>query len=100
MELAIAALRRLPYRDYLRTAHWQRVRMIALERARHACGLCTATQHLQVHHRSYARLGCEQAEDLIVLCRTCHQRHHGIVASLEADRETPTPLMTADLIRW
>ena len=30
-EQAIAALRRLPYADYLQTAHWQRVRGLALE---------------------------------------------------------------------
>jgi hypothetical protein len=29
-EYAIAALRRLPHREYLRTAHWYRTRILAL----------------------------------------------------------------------
>lgn len=75
-ECAIAALRRLPYREYLATAHWQRIRAWALDRAPRGCALCPATTKLQVHHRSYARRGFEQPEDVIVLCDTCHQRHH------------------------
>jgi hypothetical protein len=96
MESAIAALRRLQYRDYLCTSHWKRVRAWALDRARHACALCPETKRLQVHHRSYARLGCEQPEDLVVLCRTCHERHHGMIDPLPRD----TASLTADMIRW
>jgi 5-methylcytosine-specific restriction endonuclease McrA len=97
VESAIAALRRLPYRDYLRTSHWFRVREWALVRAQRACALCPATRELQVHHRSYARLGCEQPEDLIVLCRNCHQRHHGILP--KEPTETPLLVITADFKR-
>lgn len=104
MELAIAALRRLPYRDYLRTNHWHRVRALALERARDRCALCPATRRLQVHHRSYARKGFEQPEDLIVLCERCHDRHHRTVierdANLESAESAPGPLISATDIRW
>jgi hypothetical protein len=31
---------------------------------------------LDVHHRTYERVGQEQLRDLIVLCRTCHSRYH------------------------
>jgi 5-methylcytosine-specific restriction endonuclease McrA len=75
-EHAIRALRRLPYRDYLRTFHWRRTRDLTLERAGHRCALCPSTSTLSVHHRSYARLGYEQPGDLIVLCKDCHDRHH------------------------
>jgi hypothetical protein len=83
MESAIVALRRLPYSEYLKTTHWRRVRQWALERARRACALCPTTRDLQVHHRSYARVGCEQPEDLLVLCRRCHER---IMASSQRPR--------------
>jgi hypothetical protein len=76
-ESAIAALRRLPYQEYLQTSHWHRVRILALERGHHRCALCPAERELEVHHRNYARKGFEQADDVIVLCRACHQRHHG-----------------------
>ena len=79
-EYAIAALRRLPYREYLQTAHWHRVRTLALDRANHACALCPQTTALQVHHRTYAKKGFEQPEDLIVLCDDCHTRHHRTLA--------------------
>lgn len=75
-EWAIAALRRLRYREYLRSAHWHRVRTLALERAQYQCALCPETSTLDVHHKSYARKGFEQPEDVVVLCRGCHARHH------------------------
>lgn len=69
-------LQRLPYRVYLRTGHWQKVRKEALDRAGHRCALCNRQDGLQVHHRTYERLGCERGADVIVLCDACHKRHH------------------------
>lgn len=104
VETGIAALRRLPYREYLQTSHWQRVRILALERARFACTLCPATERLEVHHRSYARRGFEQPEDLIVLCHDCHSRHHRILrlAAIRAMDHAPlhAPLVPASSVRW
>jgi 5-methylcytosine-specific restriction endonuclease McrA len=101
--LAIQFLRRLPYREYLRTAHWERVRTLALERARQACALCPATRRLEVHHRSYARKGFEQPEDVIVPCTECHGRHHmapRAAATLRDYTPTQAPLVPASSIRW
>ena len=39
---------------------------------------------LDVHHKTYARLGCEAPEDLEVLCRACHDERH-------TRRATPIP---------
>jgi 5-methylcytosine-specific restriction endonuclease McrA len=101
-EQAIWFLRRLPYREYLRTAHWHRVRELALERARCVCALCPATDRLQVHHRNYARRGFEQPEDVIVLCEDCHGRHHATLAASRMAAYTPqrAPLVSASSIRW
>jgi hypothetical protein len=76
LEGAIAALRRLPYAEYLKTTHWQRVRALALEAAAHACELCSAAESLEVHHRTYERLGFERPNDVIALCADCHRDHH------------------------
>ena len=54
VEAGIAVLRRMPYRDYLRTAHWARQRTFAQERAGQRCELCGQGERLDVHHRSYA----------------------------------------------
>jgi hypothetical protein len=65
------------YRDYLSSSDWQSKRRLALERAGNRCQLCASrSKQLEVHHNSYKRLGHEEPEDLIVLCRACHQRFH------------------------
>jgi len=68
--------RRMPYRDYLKTQHWDEVRRAAVRRARGACQLCAAKAHLHVHHRTYVRLGQEIASDVIALCGACHAAFH------------------------
>jgi hypothetical protein len=71
-------LARMPYRDYLRTPEWRVTRAAALERAGHCCSLdVTHVDGLEVHHRTYERLGCELSSDLVVLCHACHALHHG-----------------------
>jgi hypothetical protein len=73
-ERYIRALRALPYSEYLKTEHWQRQRRSALARAAYRCQVCnTNALPLEVHHRTYARLGCELPSDLFVLCETCHE---------------------------
>jgi 5-methylcytosine-specific restriction endonuclease McrA len=103
-ERAIAGLRRLPYSSYLKTNHWACIRAFALERAHHQCALCPTTSPLDVHHRSYQRLGFEAPEDLIVLCRECHDRHHQRLrlAGVRATNHEPiaAPMVSAAEIRW
>jgi len=72
----VKSLRSMPYADYLQTDHWFSVRRAALDRADHACLLCSAPGRLQVHHRTYDRRGCEAPSDLVVLCADCHQVFH------------------------
>jgi hypothetical protein len=72
----LAELRAMPYTDYLRTQEWLRRRAVKLEVAEHRCQLCNSGEGLQVHHRTYERLGCEKMSDLLVLCRPCHTLFH------------------------
>lgn len=69
--------RRIAYAEYLLSGWWQFVRRRALDQARYCCQLCNDDGLLDVHHRTYERLGCELPEDLIVLCRPCHSLFHG-----------------------
>jgi hypothetical protein len=65
------------YRDgYLGSDHWltfaRRVRRYYGNR----CALCNTPavdQDLNVHHRTYVRLGCEELTDCVALCRRCHR---------------------------
>lgn len=64
------------YAAYLQTAGWRTRRNQALRDASYACGRCGATRDLEVHHRSYERLGAERPQDLEVVCHGCHKGHH------------------------
>jgi 5-methylcytosine-specific restriction endonuclease McrA len=75
-EAEIARLRSLPYAEYLVSDHWLAVRTIALREAYKRCQLCYSRKQLNVHHRTYERLGGEAQDDLIVLCRACHAKFH------------------------
>lgn len=83
---AIDSLRSMPYPEYLRTEHWQAVRVRAHEADGHACRVCGSTDGLNVHHRTYERRGCELPGDVITLCQPCHQLFHdnGKLAKAEA----------------
>jgi 5-methylcytosine-specific restriction endonuclease McrA len=72
-------LQRMSYADYLLTPEWRAVRYRKLTMAGHRCEFCNNPRSLNVHHRVYDRRGRELLKDLRVLCRSCHQRHHGIL---------------------
>ncbi|MCL4296307.1 MAG: HNH endonuclease [Anaerolineae bacterium] len=64
------------YYDYLKSPEWQRRAFEAKRRARFRCQVCNApgnVRRLHTHHRTYARLGHEDPEDLLVACEDCHQ---------------------------
>jgi hypothetical protein len=84
-------LQEMPYPRYLRTPEWQRTRADALLRAGNCCSLdVTHTGDLEVHHRTYERLGSEQPGDLVVLCHACHQLHHNMFGRPRRGVSEPT----------
>lgn len=66
----------MDYQEYLDSLDWKRRRAGALMRANNACQICNSKEDLQVHHRTYARLGHEDELDLTVLCDKCHRLFH------------------------
>ncbi len=73
------------YASYLKSDWWLRLRELALEHYGRSCALCGSDKKLNVHHRTYKRLGSERLGDLTILCRDCHARFH-------ADRAEPEPV--------
>ena len=77
---------RAQYRAYMVSDCWARTRKAALARAGRRCQSCGWTPQagslfrLEVHHRTYARLGHELPADLVVLCTGCHAAEHGLPA--------------------
>jgi 5-methylcytosine-specific restriction endonuclease McrA len=71
---------KMSYREYLHTPEWRATKAAALAWAGYRCQLCNAgDQELHVHHRVYAKRGCERLEDLIVLCGPHHAQFHGVI---------------------
>jgi hypothetical protein len=71
-------LRHMPYKEYLKTQHWKDVREKALNRAGRKCQICNSDFQLNVHHRTYENRGAEKPNDVIALCRSCHEKFHNI----------------------
>jgi hypothetical protein len=72
----IQELQSMPYAGYLKTPEWQEKRKKALRFASFKCQLCNSGERLNVHHRTYERLGQELMGDLITLCNDCHSTFH------------------------
>ncbi len=67
----------LDYRSYLQSDAWRQKREFMLQRAGYRCQVCNKKGRLELHHRTYERLGEERMEDLLVLCSSCHGLFHG-----------------------
>jgi hypothetical protein len=64
------------YREYLKSACWRNRRKAKLAQVS-ACERCEREEFLVVHHKTYLRIGKELDADLEVLCKWCHNEHHG-----------------------
>jgi 5-methylcytosine-specific restriction endonuclease McrA len=70
------------YISYLSSREWYRRRAGRLVAANFSCERCGCGEWLQVHHRTYKRLGNELNEDLEVLCSYCHRETHNATTRL------------------
>ena len=68
------------YQAYLKSPEWKEMRARILKRDGYACLACGSKDHLQVHHRTYNRVGAEIEIDLRTLCGRCHESIHAIVS--------------------
>lgn len=63
------------YEEYLASDKWRDKATAAKERAGWRCQLCNSKHRLEVHHRTYERVGREEDTDLTVLCYYCHEMY-------------------------
>ena len=69
-----------PYAKRRGTREWAVLKRQIHRRDLYRCRLCGSNDdQLHVHHRTYATYAEERLEDLITLCRSCHEAFHGIV---------------------
>lgn len=64
------------YHAYLQSDLWRRKRFSILLRDHHWCQGCAMVKATQVHHLSYDNVGQEEDDDLISLCKDCHELAH------------------------
>lgn len=69
--------RRRNYLTYLQSAEWQSKRAQVIARSGGVCESCGKARGLDVHHKTYARLTDERLDDLMHVCRPCHEAIHG-----------------------
>ena len=67
------------YQDYMQSPEWKSKREKVLIFWGRRCALCNSPTRVEVHHRTYDRMGQELLTDLIPLCFECHDRHHGFM---------------------
>ena len=65
------------YTAYLRSDAWRNKRRQRLDIDHWRCVRCHSKDNLEVHHKTYKRLGNERMGDLVTLCATCHGYEHG-----------------------
>ncbi len=73
-------------KTYSRSSKWQKNRLRRLEFDEFQCqgivirngkpARCGNKIKVDVHHRSYERIGYERLDDMITLCRRCHVAEH------------------------
>lgn len=80
------------YRSYIRSDAWREKREEMKRRSKrgYKCWCCSSTERLDLHHRTYKRLGNERLSDLMWLCRSCHEELHGIAREWKRTGANPS----------
>ena len=71
----------MDYQEYLKSDKWKQTRQWILIFWGHRCAICNSKDNIQVHHRTYERLGHELTTDCLVLCDRCHELHHNFTGN-------------------
>lgn len=91
------------YKRYLRSEHWETLRMRIRKRDNYRCFACPSVVD-EVHHINYRSLYDVKDEDLICTCQPCHAAiHKAVVAGYIPDphaNRSSLPLTKAGLERY
>ncbi len=64
------------YVDYLTSNDWKIIRGNIIKRDNYKCRICSNEENLRVHHLTYQNIFNEKDDDLITLCKECHEKEH------------------------
>ena len=90
--MTLEELKQLPWKKYIQSKHWRLFRDALLNDPECVCEVCKKQRWsfykktgerkkkpdalFNVHHKHYKHLGEESREDVMVLCRSCHNFLH------------------------
>lgn len=66
------------YQNYLLSNEWAQLKIDIYEARGRKCEQCGNTRQLHIHHLTYKNIYNEEPEDLIILCKPCHEKEHNI----------------------
>jgi len=66
------------YLKYLQSEDWAQIKIDLYQTRGKVCEYCGSTKNIQVHHLTYKNIYKEEPEDLVLLCKDCHRKEHGI----------------------
>lgn len=73
------AARKNRYYKYLQSPQWRIFRAEIIKERGAKCEKCQKeTKQIQAHHKTYARIYKERKEDILLVCRECHEAIHHI----------------------
>lgn len=88
------------YRTYLQTEHWQTLRQeLFTIRGRH-CAVCSSETIVDAHHVNYRDLTDCIPDDLLPLCRRCHDWLHDSQRASHIDRYHLRTLTYPERVRY
>jgi hypothetical protein len=64
---------RARYEAHIRSSRWNNMKRDMVRLRGNKCERCGCCRPLELHHKTYARLGRELTSDLEVLCKQCHE---------------------------
>ena len=70
------------YYMYLFSKEWKARRTLVLSRDNYKCTSCGKKAH-SIHHLTYKNIFNEPLEDLTSLCKSCHEKVHGIAEAVD-----------------
>ncbi len=65
----------MTYKEHLASEQWKRLSRDTLERDGYECRICGGTATI-AHHLTYEHCFHEEPDDLVSVCRSCHQDIH------------------------
>lgn len=71
----------LKYYQYIKSKEWFDLKIDILQKRGCYCEKCKKRKYpaaLQLHHLTYERLFKEEPQDLMLVCKKCHEKEHGL----------------------